>query len=166
MKLKFLIAGGTICKQYNELTGELEFQQSFVPNMLRRGRCQLAYSTEVLMLKDSLEMTAGDRKVILAACLTADESRIIVSHGTDTMVETATMLGQTLTDKTVVLVGAMIPYSISGSDALFNLGCAVTAVQLLPHGVYVVMNGAVFPWNNVEKDRAQGVFQLAHTAMV
>ncbi len=159
MKLKFLIAGGTICKQYNELTGKLEFQQSFVPEMLLRGRCQLDYSTEVLMLKDSLDMTADDRELILAACQASAESRIIISHGTDSMVETASLLGQTLTDKTVILVGAMIPYSIRNSDALFNLGCAVTAVQLLAHGVYVTMNGKVFSWDNVQKNRDQGVFQ-------
>lgn len=159
MKLKFLIAGGTICKQYNELTGKLEFQKSFVPEMLLRGRCQLEYNTEVLMLKDSLDMTAGDREVILAACQASETSRIIISHGTDSMVETASLLGQVLTDKTVVLVGAMIPYSISNSDALFNIGCAVTAVQLLPNGVYVAMNGEVFPWDNVQKNRDQGMFQ-------
>jgi len=159
MKLKFLIAGGTICKQYNELTGKLEFQKSFVPAMLLRGRCQLAYTTEVLMLKDSLDMTADDRETILAACQASDESHIIISHGTDTMVETAALLGQGLNDKTVVFVGAMLPYSIRDSDALFNLGCAVTAVQLLGNGVYVVMNGQVFPWDNVHKNCALGVFQ-------
>jgi len=159
MKLKFLIAGGTICKQYNELTGKLEFQKSFVPEMLLRGRCQLGYSTEVLMLKDSLDMTAADREAILVACQASDESRIIISHGTDSMVETASFLGQGLGDKTVVLVGAMIPYSIRNSDALFNLGCAVTAVQLLPKGVYVVMNGEVFAWNQVQKNYDLGVFQ-------
>ena len=159
MKLKFLIAGGTICKQYNELTGKLEFQKSFVPEMLLRGRCQLEYNTEVLMLKDSLDMTSSDREVILAACQTSETSRIIISHGTDSMVETASLLGRKLTDKTVILVGAMIPYSIRNSDALFNLGCAVTAAQLLPNGVYVAMNGEVFPWDNVQKNRDQGVFQ-------
>lgn len=111
------------------------------------------------MLKDSLDMTANDREVILSACQASDESRIIISHGTDCMVETASLLGRELTDKTVVLVGAMIPYSINHSDALFNLGCAVTAVQLLTNGVYVVMNGEVFPWGNVQKNSAQGVFQ-------
>jgi len=159
MKLKFLIAGGTICKQYNELTGKLEFQKSFVPEMLLRGRCQLEYNTEVLMLKDSLDMTSSDREVILAACQASETSRIIISHGTDSMVETASLLGRKLTDKTVILVGAMIPYSIRNSDALFNLGCAVTAAQLLPNGVYVAMNGEVFPWDNVQKNRDQGVFQ-------
>jgi len=159
MKLKFLIAGGTICKQYNALTGKLEFQESLVPEMLLRGRCQLEYSAEVLMLKDSLEMTADDREVILAACLASEAEHIIISHGTDTMVDTAALLGRELTGKTVVLVGAMIPYSIRNSDALFNLGCAVTAVQLLDHGVYVVMNGTAFLWDNVQKNREQGVFQ-------
>jgi len=159
MKLKFLIAGGTICKQYNELTGKLEFQESFVPEMLLRGRCQLDYSTEVLMLKDSLDMTARDRELILEACQAKDAEHIIISHGTDTMVETASFLGRELKDKTVVLVGAMIPYSISHSDALFNLGSAVTAVQLLDHGVYIVMNGKVFPWDNVQKNLDKGLFQ-------
>jgi len=159
MKLKFLIAGGTICKQYNELTGKLEFEKSFVPEMLLRGRCQLEYDTEVLMLKDSLDMTENDREKILTACKASETSRMIISHGTDSMVETASLLGRALTDKTVVLVGAMIPYSINHSDALFNLGCAVAAVQLLDHGVYVAMNGAVFPWHNVQKNCAQGVFE-------
>ena len=159
MKLKFLIAGGTICKQYNELTGKLEFEKSFVPEMLLRGRCQLEYNTEVLMLKDSLDMTASDRKVILAACQASETSRIIISHGTDSMVETASLLGRKLTDKTVVLVGAMIPYSVNHSDALFNLGCAVTAVQLLDNGVYVAMNGEIFGWDNVHKDCTKGIFQ-------
>jgi len=159
MKLKFLIAGGTICKQYNELTGKLEFEKSFVPEMLLRGRCQLAYNTEVLMLKDSLDMTASDREVILAACQASETSRIIISHGTDSMVETASLLGRKLTDKTVILVGAMIPYSVNHSDALFNLGCAVTAVQLLDNGVYVAMNGEIFGWDHVHKDCTKGIFQ-------
>jgi len=159
MKLKFLIAGGTICKQYNELTGKLEFQESFVPEMLLRGRCQLDYSTQVLMLKDSLDMTARDRELILEACQATDAEHIIISHGTDTMVETASFLGRELKDKTVVLVGAMIPYSINHSDALFNLGSAVTAVQLLNHGVYIVMNGKVFPWHDVQKNLDKGLFQ-------
>jgi len=159
MKLKFIIAGGTICKQYNELTGKLEFQESFVPEMLLRGRCQLDYSTQVLMLKDSLDMTASDREAILTACKAADEELIIISHGTDTMVETASFLGRELKGKTVVLVGAMIPYAIKNSDALFNLGSAVTAVQLLDNGIYIVMNGKVFPWDNVQKNLTEGLFQ-------
>ncbi|MDX8380684.1 MAG: asparaginase domain-containing protein [Ghiorsea sp.] len=159
MKLKFIIAGGTICKQYNELMGKLEFQKSFVPEMLLRGRCQLDYSTQVLMLKDSLDMTASDRTAILKACESTGAEHIIISHGTDTMVATASCLGRELKDKTVVLVGAMIPYSIKNSDALFNLGSAVTAVQLLDHGVYIVMNGKVFPWDNVQKNLDEGLFQ-------
>ncbi|PIW45924.1 MAG: asparaginase [Zetaproteobacteria bacterium CG12_big_fil_rev_8_21_14_0_65_54_13] len=161
MKVKFFITGGTICKRYNEISGALEFRDSFIPGMLERGRCKLDYSTEQLMLKDSLEMNDEDRATILASCSACEESKIIISHGTDTMVDTARVLGQKLEHKTVVLFGAMIPYSISNSDAIFNLGCAVTAVQLLGAGVFVVMNGHIFRWDDVSKNRGEGVFQRA-----
>ncbi|NWF39895.1 asparaginase [Mariprofundus sp. NF] len=161
MKVKFFITGGTICKRYNEISGALEFRESFIPGILERGRCKLEYSTEQLMLKDSLEMGDEDRQAILASCEACEESKIIISHGTDTMVDTARVLGPKLENKTVVLVGAMIPYSISNSDANFNLGCAVTAVQLLGAGVFVVMNGHIFRWDDVSKNRGEGIFQHA-----
>ncbi len=156
--IKLIITGGTIDKQYNELSGELVFLQTHIPQMLQQARCTLDIDMQVLMLKDSLDMQEVDREAIYQACLATGVQQLVVTHGTDTMVETARYLAAKLTDKRVVLVGAMLPYTISGSDALFNLGCAVTAVQLLPAGIYLSMNGKAFKWDNVRKDTKIGQF--------
>lgn len=159
MTIQILITGGTIDKVYNELTGELEFGNTHIVDMLNRGRSMAETQSEVLFLKDSLDMSDDDRALVLEKCSSSKADKIIITHGTDTLVETAKLLGENIKDKTVVLFGAMIPYSINHSDGLFNLGVAMGAVQNKAHGVYVAMNGQVFDWNNVEKDRARGLFQ-------
>ena len=160
MTIKLFLTGGTIDKHYNELNGELHLDNTSIPNMLEQGRCTVDIVTETLLSKDSLEMNDTDRKLIYEACNKTDESRIIITHGTDTMVETAQVLSNKLEGKIVVLVGAMIPYVFKKSDALFNMGCAVTAVQCLQEGVYIIMNGHVFSWDNVLKNKTIGVFQV------
>ncbi|CAC9592379.1 L-asparaginase (EC 3.5.1.1) [uncultured Gammaproteobacteria bacterium] len=158
MKIKALITGGTIDKTYKELTGELSFTETHMVDMLNRGRSMADTLSEVLFLKDSLEMSDSDRDFILDKCQSCDEQNILITHGTDTMVETASYLAKTLKDKTVVLFGSMIPYSIDQSDALFNLGVALSAVQLKEPGVYIAMNGKVFDFDKVKKDKSLGVF--------
>ncbi|HHL18487.1 MAG TPA: asparaginase [Thiothrix sp.] len=159
MTIKLFITGGTIDKHYNELNGELYFDHSYIPQILQQGRCHANISTEVLLAKDSLEMNEVDRQHILTACQKTKAIQIIITHGTDTMVDTAMVLKQAITNKVIVLVGAMIPYAFKQSDALFNIGCAVTAVQCLTEGVYIIMNGQVFTADNVQKNRQEGCFQ-------
>ena len=157
--IKLIITGGTLDKHYNELNGELYFPKTHLPAMLKQARCSVEVDAQQLMLKDSLEMGEVDRKLIKQACVASAVKQIIITHGTDTMVETAKYLATIEHDKTIVLVGAMIPYTIKQSDALFNLGCAVTAVQLLPAGIYITMNGKVFDWDKVCKDKQLGEFK-------
>jgi L-asparaginase len=157
--IRILITGGTIDKEYNPLTGELTFSKSHLSNMLNQVRCKVSFILEEVMLKDSLEMMREDREAILEKCINCLENEIIVTHGTDTMVETARVLGDHIRGKTVVLVGAMIPYAFGASDALFNLGCAFSAVQGLQQGVYITMNGKIFHWDNVRKNRESGEFE-------
>jgi len=159
MTIKLFITGGTIDKHYNERNGELYFDHSYIPQILQQGRCHADITTEVLLAKDSLEMNERDRQHILTACHHTKTTQIIITHGTDTMVDTAKVLKQSITDKVIVLVGAMIPYAFKQSDALFNMGCAVTAVQCLTEGVYIIMNGQVFTADNVQKNRQEGRFQ-------
>jgi len=160
LPIRILITGGTFDKEYNELTGELFFQQTHLPDMLRLGRCRLDVAVEALMMIDSLQMTDIDRRVILERCAGAPEERIVITHGTDTMEATARVLGENLTGKTVVLTGAMVPYTFGSSDGMFNLGTALAFVQTLTPGVYVAMNGRCFPWNRVRKNRQEGVFEF------
>jgi len=157
--IRILITGGTIDKEYNPITGELTFSKSHLSNMLNQVRCKARVILEEIMLKDSLEMRREDREEILQRSLHCLENRVIVTHGTDTMVETARFLGANVKGKTVVLVGAMIPYAFGASDALFNLGCAFSGVQALPAGVYITMNGRIFHWNNIRKNRESGEFE-------
>jgi L-asparaginase len=159
--IRILATGGTFDKEYNELTGELFFKATHTGDMLKLGRCLLPVELETLMMIDSLEMTAAGRKAILARCRAAPESRIVITHGTDTMPETARVLGRGLrgTDKTVVLTGAMVPYKFGSSDGMFNLGTALAFVQTLAPGVYVAMNGRCFPWGSVRKNKKRGVFE-------
>jgi len=159
MTIKLLITGGTIDKQYDELNGELIFTQSGVEDMLAQGRAKLDISTETVMLKDSLDMDDNDRQQILKACLTCDESQIVITHGTDTMIETSQVLAAGIKDKTIVLLGAMVPYQFKNSDALFNLGCAIAAVQTLENAVYITMNGKIFNYDEVIKNKDLGEFQ-------
>jgi len=158
MSIRIIITGGTFDKKYDEIKGELTFKESHLPQILKRVRCTTPYELEINQLKDSLDMKETCRQSILQSCLDAAESRILITHGTDTMQQTAEVLGQAELDKTIILTGAMIPYSVSESDALFNLGFALSSVQLLPAGVYITMNGRVFTWDNVQKDREKGIF--------
>jgi L-asparaginase len=159
LPIRILITGGTFDKEYNELTGELFFQGTHAGDMLRLGRCLLAVEIETLMMIDSLQMTDADRRHILERCAAVAENRIVITHGTDTMAETAAVLGPALTNKTIVLTGAMVPYTFGSSDGLFNLGTAMAFVQTLGPGVYVAMNGRCFPWNSVRKDKEKGIFE-------
>jgi L-asparaginase len=157
--IKLFSTGGTFDKEYNELTGALYFQHTHLPDMLKHGRCLVDVSIETLMMIDSLEMTDGDRALILQRCLETPETRIVITHGTDSMEETAAVLGKGITGKTIVLTGAMIPYTFGSSDGIFNLGTALAFVQTLPPGVYVAMNGRYFGWDSVRKNRQLGVFE-------
>ena len=159
MTIRLLITGGTIDKQYNELDGELIFTESCVEDMLARGRAKLDIAYETVMFKDSLDMDDNDRQEILSSCLACDESRIVITHGTDTMVETSQVLAAEIKDKTIVLLGAMVPYQFKNSDALFNLGCAIAAVQTLENGVYITMNGKIFNYDEVIKNKELGEFK-------
>ncbi len=157
--IRVLITGGTIDKEYNPVTGELTFAKSHLTNMLNQVRCRVKVVLEEIMLKDSLQMRSEDREEILKKCIDCQERTIIITHGTDTMVETAGVLGKNLKGKRVVLVGALIPYAFGASDALFNLGCAFAAVQALREGVYITMNGKIFSWDHVKKNRESGEFE-------
>lgn len=159
--IRLLVTGGTFDKQYDEIHGTLSFGTSHVEDVLRRGRCLVPLVSEVLMLKDSLDLTDDDRARIVAAARASAERRLVITHGTDTMVESARALAAADLDKTVVLTGAMIPFAFGSSDGLFNLGSALSFAQVLPPGVYVAMNGRVFPWDNVRKNRERGVFEPA-----
>ena len=156
------VTGGTFDKEYNELTGSLAFKDTHLPDMLRLGRCRVDVIVRTLMMIDSLEMTVTDREIIVGRCREAAEPRLLVTHGTDTMVETAAALASALppsVGKTIVLTGAMIPYAFGSSDGLFNLGSALSFVQALPAGVYIAMNGRCFDWDRVRKNRKTGVFE-------
>ena len=159
--IRVLITGGTIDKQYNPINGELIFSQSSVEKMLQQSRLTVKTALDVLMLKDSLEMNDDDRSVITQACIRAAESKIVITHGTDTMVDSATAIAAQIgSDKVVVLLGSMVPYQFKNSDALFNLGTAIASVQILNPGVYITMNGQVFDYREVIKNRAIGEFVL------
>ena len=159
--IRILITGGTFDKEYDELGGKLFFQETHVSEMLKLGRCRLDVVVRTVMMVDSLDMTDADREMILDQCRRSPEERIVITHGTDTMVETAAVLGRAELAKTIVLTGAMIPYAFGSSDGLFNLGSALSFVQSLPAGVFVAMNGRVFPWDDCRKNRALGVFERA-----
>jgi L-asparaginase len=160
MKTRILVTGGTFDKQYDELTGRLFFKDTHVPAMLQRGRCRLDVTVEPIMMIDSLELDDRGRAAIVDRCRASAETAIVVTHGTDTMVETAHALAAAaLSDRTIVLTGAMVPYAFGSSDGLFNLGSALSFAQVLPPGVYVAMNGQYFDWNHVRKNRETGVFE-------
>ena len=157
--IQLFVTGGTFDKEYDEITGRLYFKDSHVSEMLKLGRCSVEVDTRTLMMVDSLEMTASDRENILSQCRNSKASRIVITHGTDTMSDTAQILGAaSLSSKTIILTGAMVPYKFGSSDGLFNLGSALAFAQSLPTGVYVVMNGRAFNWNNVIKNRNTGEF--------
>ena len=157
--LRVFVTGGTFDKTYDEIRGRLSFGETHVPEMLRLGRARVELTVETLMMIDSLEMTEENRARIVTRCVECVERAIVVTHGTDTMVETARALAEGVTGKTVVLTGAMIPYAFGSSDGLFNLGSALSFAQVLPPGIYIAMNGQCFPWDRVKKNTATGVFE-------
>lgn len=159
MSIRIFITGGTFDKEYNEIKGELFFKDTHLPELLKQGRCTLDVSIRTLMMIDSLQMTDTDRKLIVENCKKIPEDKIIITHGTDTMVETAKVLAQEIKNKTIILTGAMIPYKFGSSDGFFNMGNALAFAQTLPYGVYVVMNGKYFHWNNVRKNKKTGFFE-------
>ncbi len=158
VKIKILITGGTFDKEYDEIKQTLLFKQSHVPAVLKEGRNRLDVEVVTLMLKDSLQMTDADRDVIANYCKTAQEFKIIITHGTDTMDQTAQYLAARVPDNTIVITGAMVPYTFGSSDGIFNLACALAFVQTLPAGVYVAMNGQCFQAGNVKKNTESGFF--------
>ncbi|MGE5127323.1 MAG: asparaginase domain-containing protein [Betaproteobacteria bacterium] len=159
MAIRVFVTGGTFDKKYDEMSGRLSFADTHVHEMLRLGRCRLDLAVRTLMMVDSLDMTDADRSLILENCRSAQEPQVVITHGTDTMAETARVLGEAGLAKTIVLTGAMVPYAFGSSDGLFNLGSALSFVQALPHGVYIAMNGRSFAWDDVVKNRQLGAFE-------
>jgi L-asparaginase len=159
MSVRIFVTGGTFDKEYNELDGRLFFKDTHLPEMLKLGRCKVPFEIRTLMLVDSLEMTDADRQLIVDQCKKAKETRIVITHGTDTMEVTAQVLGKAMLNKTIVLTGAMVPYKFGSSDGLFNLGSALAFAETLPAGVYVAMNGRYFTWDNVKKNKKAGEFE-------
>ena len=166
MTLRIIITGGTFDKQYDAIRGQLTFKDTHLPDIIKQVRSSVPIELEINQMVDSLDMLDENRQRVLGACRKAHEKMIVVTHGTDTMAETAAVLGQAMKDgdsalagKKIVITGAMVPYSVSGSDALFNLGGAVLAAQLMQPGVYIVMNGRCFNWENIRKNREVGVFE-------
>jgi L-asparaginase len=161
MGIRLFVTGGTFDKEYDEVKGTLAFRETHVERMLALGRSRVDVAVEVLLLKDSLDLSDADRAGIVGACTRCAETRIVITHGTDTMVETARAIAAAVEGRTVVLTGAMVPFAFGSSDGLFNLGSALSFAQALPAGVYIAMNGRVFPWDNVRKNRDLGVFEAA-----
>jgi L-asparaginase len=159
MIVRIFVTGGTFDKEYDELTGKLYFRNTHLPEMLELGRCKVEVDIRTLMMIDSLEMTETDRRIILDNCLKCKEDKIVITHGTDTLEETARVLGEASIKKTIILTGAMVPFKFGSSDGLFNLGSALAFAQSLPQGVYVAMNGRYFLWNNVRKNKKTGEFE-------
>ena len=159
MPVRILVTGGTFDKEYNEMTGELYFEDTHMREILELGRSKLEVKIRTLMLIDSLDMTDEDRATILDNCKRVDEDQIVITHGTDTMTRTAKVLAEAGLDKTIVLTGAMIPYKFGSSDGLFNFGGALAFAQVLPSGVYIAMNGKYFDWYKVKKNKKTGIFE-------
>ena len=159
MSIRIFITGGTFDKEYNELNGQLYFKDTHLSDLLELGRSKVPVEIRTLMMVDSLEMTDEDRQLIVYQCNNCDEEQIVITHGTDTMADTAKVIAQEVKDKTIILTGAMIPIKFGSSDGLFNLGSALAFAQTLPRGVYVAMNGRCFNWNNVRKNKQTGVFE-------
>ncbi len=159
MNIRIFITGGTFDKEYNELNGSLFFKETHLPEMLALGRSRVPVDSRTLMMIDSLDMSDADRETIAQNCLKTAEAKIIITHGTDTMIETARVLAEKVKDKTIVLTGAMVPYKFGSSDGLFNLGSALAFVQTLPTGIYIAMNGRYFTWDNCRKNKQIGEFE-------
>jgi L-asparaginase len=159
MRIHIFVTGGTFDKEYDEIRGQLYFNATHLPEILNLGRCTTPVDVETLMMIDSLHMSDEQRSLILEHCRNCTNNKIVITHGTDTMVDTARHIAEAQIPKTIVLTGAMIPYKFGSSDGLFNLGCALAFVQTLPHGVYITMNGKYFNWDRVKKNRETGYFE-------
>jgi len=160
--IQILITGGTFDKSYNHISGDLFFEKTHIPEMLERSKCRLDVNVKTLMMIDSLEMTKKDIEKIIDECKKTKSSRIVITHGTDTMVNTAEKIAEKIKNKTIVLTGAMIPYAFgSSSDGFFNLGSALSFVQTLDIGVYIAINGQYFNFNQVKKNKEKGYFEKA-----
>ena len=160
MKIKIYSCGGTFEKVYDPLTGELIFKNSCLAELIDRSRVTQETTTETILLKDSLDMTDKDRELILSKINLETLKQIILIHGTDTMIETAKFLmSRADPSKTIVITGAMVPYSLKNSDAFFNLGSAFMSLRSLRTGVWIVMNGRCFAPNEVIKNKNLGIFQ-------
>jgi L-asparaginase len=159
MEILILVTGGTFDKEYNELTGELFFKDTHVSEMLKLGRNLVKTTVHTLMMKDSLNMTDADRRLISTFCAQAKQDHIIITHGTDTMADTARYIAKEIPGKTIIITGAMVPYKFGSSDGFFNLGSAMAFVQTLSKGVYIAMNGRYFNAENVRKNKESGVFE-------
>ena len=159
MTTRILATGGTFDKHYDELSGQLVFGAGHLPEALRCARIATPPILQQLPFLDSLDMQDADRRRILDACRAAPESFLVIVHGTDTMPESAAMIGEAALDKTIVFTGAMIPFEVAGSDATFNLGFAYGVAQTLPAGVYIAMNAMIFNWHDVKKNKAAGMFE-------
>jgi len=158
--IHIFITGGTFDKSYDYINGELFFEKTHLPEMLERSRCKLDVEVETLMMIDSLDIKPADVKKIVTKCKNSKHKRIVITHGTDTMVNTAEAIAKEKLDKTVVITGALIPYEFgSSSDGFFNLGCALSFVQTFKKGVYIAMHGKYFNWNEVKKNKEKGVFE-------
>ena len=158
--IQILITGGTFDKSYNHISGDLFFEKTHIPEMLERSKCRLNVDVKTLMMIDSLEMTQKDIEKIIEECKKTKSSRIVITHGTDTMVNSAKKIAEKIKDKTIVLTGAMIPYAFgSSSDGFFNLGSALSFVQTLKNGVYIAINGQYFDYDKVEKNKLKGYFE-------
>jgi L-asparaginase len=158
--IQIFVTGGTFDKEYNYITGELYFKDTHLKEMLTRGRCTIDFDVKTLMMIDSLKMTDADRQIIAYSCQNCVSDKILLTHGTDTMVKTASVLAAAKIPKTIIITGAMVPYAFgTSSDGFFNLGSALAFAQALPHGVYVVMNGRYFNWNQVKKNTQTGNFE-------
>ena len=164
MTIRVFVTGGTFDKEYDEIRGQLFFHDTLLPELLRQGRCALDLELRTLMMVDSLDMTDADRELIAQNCARCPETRIVVTHGTDTMVETARVLARAVPEKTIVLTGAMVPIAFGSSDGLFNLGSALSFAQVLPPGVYLAMNGRWFSWDDARKNKETGRFERLHGA--
>ena len=158
--IKIFATGGTFDKEYDEITGELYFKETNLFQLLQLGRSKMDVKIETLMMIDSLQMSNAERQYILEKCKKEKAERIIITHGTDTMTETARVIAKTIKNKTIILTGAMIPIKFGSSDGLFNLGSALTAAQVLSDGIYIAINGNVFKWDEVKKNREKGIFEL------
>jgi L-asparaginase len=157
--IKIFVTGGTFDKDYDEKNGRLYFKKTHMNEILALGRSKVKVGIETLMMLDSLDMKEKHRELIVEKCTAAIEEQIVITHGTDTMTNTARVLGAKHFKKTIVITGAMIPYKFGTSDGLFNIASALAYVQTMPYGVYIAMNGRVFNYDKVTKNRTTGIFE-------